>query len=70
MKANTSVYIFQIHFAKIIIRFNQFASIIKKNIQDIGMWKSDVYLRYIEKGLPGKSKALQKFGEALPQFTM
>lgn len=41
-----------------------------ENIQDIGMWKSDAYLRYIEKGLPSKSKALQKFGEALPQFTM
>jgi hypothetical protein len=32
MKANSSVCIFQIHFAKIIIRFNQFASIIKIHV--------------------------------------
>ncbi|CAC5379259.1 unnamed protein product [Mytilus coruscus] len=34
--------------------------------QDIGMWKSNAYLRYIEKDLSSKSQALQKFGEALP----
>lgn len=35
-------------------------------IQDIGMWKSNAYLRYIEQGLSSKSEALQKFGAALP----
>lgn len=35
-------------------------------IQDIGMWKSDAYMRYIEKDLSSKLKAMKQFGEALP----
>ena len=37
-------------------------------IQDIGMWKSDAYLRYIEKDLSSKSQAMHKFVQALPSF--
>ena len=42
------------------------AGLPSENIQD--MWKSDAYLKYIEKGLPSKSKALQKFGGFTPIY--
>lgn len=41
-----------------------------ETIQDIGMWKSDAYLRYIDKGLSDKTKAMKKFGEALPKTAL
>ena len=35
-------------------------------IQDIGMWKSEAYLRYIEPSLNTKIGNMRKFGQKLP----
>lgn len=36
-------------------------------IQDIGMWQSDAYLRYIEHSLQSKCNAMKEFGHNLPK---
>lgn len=36
-------------------------------IQDLGMWKSNAYLRYIETDHKTKQEAMIKFGESLPE---
>jgi len=39
-------------------------------IQNLGMWKSDAYHRYIDTDLNDKIKAIHKFGAMLPKRTL